>query len=113
MRIALSSFSSAAWLALLLQAAPVQALDLKTFVASFGSDMNPCTRAAPCRNFGQAISQAADGGEVNCLDSGPFGPILIGKSITLDCAGTSASVVANNPNDLAAVDFAEVAFSKT
>jgi hypothetical protein len=56
----------------------------RTFVsAGSGSDANPCTRAAPCRNFAAAIAQTAAGGEVIALDSGGYGPVTIGSSISL------------------------------
>src|SRR5207244_13627437 len=50
-RIAILPIILAAMLAPFLAVTPAQALDLNTFVASFGNDMNPCTRAAPCLNF--------------------------------------------------------------
>ena len=77
-------------LAVCLYAAPAQALALKTFVASFGIDSNPCTRAAPCFTFQFAVTQTEAGGEVNCLDSGWVFGGVIGKSVTLDCGGGTA-----------------------
>jgi hypothetical protein len=56
----------------------------RTFVsAGSGNDANPCTRTAPCRNFAAAIAQTAAGGEVVALDSGGYGPVTIGSSISL------------------------------
>jgi hypothetical protein len=37
----------------------------------------------PCRNFAAAIAQTAAGGEVIALDSGGYGPVTIGSSISL------------------------------
>src|SRR5206468_7510269 len=34
------------------------------------------------------------GGEINCIDSGGFGPVTINKSVTIDGAGCSASMIA-------------------
>src|SRR5437588_4580984 len=56
----------------------------RTFVsANHGNDANPCTATQPCRNFAAAIAQAAPGGEVVALDSGGYGPVTIGNSISL------------------------------
>src|SRR4051794_19481696 len=104
MKIARPRFSSAIWFALLLQSAPAQALDLKTFVASFGNPGAACTRADPCLDFDRAVSQTADGGEVNCLDSGPVGGGTIGKSVTIDCGGTAATALPIVPGTVFAVN---------
>jgi hypothetical protein len=59
-----------------------------TFVASSGSDANPCTRAQPCATFFGAGGVTDPAGVVNCLDSGPYGGnVLFSKSITIDCPG--------------------------
>ena len=55
----------------------------RTFVSGLGLDNNPCTRTAPCRTFGQAISMTNPGGEVIVLDSAGYGPVVINKSISL------------------------------
>jgi nitrous oxidase accessory protein NosD len=55
----------------------------RTFVASYGTDANPCSVTQPCRGFAAAILQADAGGEVVVLDSGGYGPVTIGKSISL------------------------------
>jgi hypothetical protein len=36
----------------------------RTFVSGLGSDGNPCSRTAPCRTFGTAITATNAGGEV-------------------------------------------------
>jgi hypothetical protein len=47
-----------------------------------------CTRALPCATF-QAAHDATDAnGEINCIDAGQFGGVVIMKSITIDCSGT-------------------------
>src|SRR5437588_3023774 len=56
----------------------------RSFVsANHGNDANPCTATLPCRNFAAAITQTAAGGEVIALDSGGYGPVNIGSSISL------------------------------
>jgi hypothetical protein len=62
----------------------------RTWVSSTGGGA-ACTRAAPCATF-QAAHDATDAnGEINCVDSGVFGGVIITKSITIDCAGTAAT----------------------
>jgi hypothetical protein len=75
----------------LLGAAPAQAQNNVSFVSSTGGGIT-CTRVAPCHDFGPAVDATVDGGEINCLDSGPFqfGIAAITKSITIDCAGLPA-----------------------
>jgi hypothetical protein len=55
----------------------------RTFVSGLGSDANPCTRGAPCRTFGQAISQTNAGGEVIVLDSAGYGPVAITQPVSI------------------------------
>jgi len=44
----------------------------RAYVASYGSDANPCTVAAPCRLLPAALNMIASGGEVWMLDSANF-----------------------------------------
>jgi hypothetical protein len=76
----------------LLPATPAQALNSKSFVSSTGSGAT-CTRAAPCTDFGTAALVTQSGGEIDCLDSGPFDGGLFTKSVTIDCASTEAMTV--------------------
>ena len=56
----------------------------RTFVASYGSDLNPnCNLALPCRSFNAAIAQTNPGGEVVILDTAGYGPMVITKSIKI------------------------------
>jgi len=65
-------------------ASTVSAQSVRTFVASTGSDANPCSRTAPCRTLQAAFNAAASGGEVVALDSAGFGSNLsINKSISI------------------------------
>ena len=68
-------------------AAPASAQATRTWISGVGDDANPCSRTAPCKTFGGAISKTAGGGEIDCLDPGGFGGVTITKSITLDCGG--------------------------
>ena len=69
-------------LACSLASVPAQAR-ARVFVASYGSDSNPCTFLSPCRNFQQAVNVVDAGGEVTAIDSAGFGPIAINKSVAI------------------------------
>jgi hypothetical protein len=65
----------------------------RTFVASNGSDANPCSLAAPCRSFGSAITQTSSGGEVIVLDSAGYGPVTVSQAVSIIApAGVYAGV---------------------
>ena len=67
----------------------------RTFVASSGSDLNPCSRSAPCRSFAAAIAVTDVDGEVIVLDSAGYGPVTITQSVSLTTpAGLYAGVTA-------------------
>src|SRR2546423_10076536 len=61
-----------------------QAQATRTWVSGVGSDLDPCSRTAPCKTFAGAISKTFINGEIDCLDEGGFGTINITKSITID-----------------------------
>jgi hypothetical protein len=78
----------------LLASAPAEALNSKSFVSSVGADGNDCVSiATACRTFPRAHDQTFDGGQIACVDSLDFlqTTTTITKSITIDCAGTSAT----------------------
>ena len=81
-------------------ATPAFAQATRTWVSGVGDDVNPCSRTAPCKTFAGAISKTATAGEINCLDPGGFGGVVITKSITIDCGGTFGSVLAANQNGI-------------
>lgn len=87
-------------LALCLDAAPVQAQATRTWVSGVGDDANPCSRTAPCKTFAGAISKTLAGGIINCLTPGGFGAVTITKSITIDCEGQVAGVLASGTNGI-------------
>ena len=64
----------------------------RTWVSGVGNDANPCSRTAPCKTFADAVSKTAPGGEVNCLDAGDFGTLVITHAITIDCGGAVGSI---------------------
>lgn len=55
----------------------------RTFVASWGDDLNPCSLQLPCRSFAPAIAAANAAGEVIVLDSAGYGPFTVTKSISV------------------------------
>jgi len=71
-----------------------QAQATRTWVSGVGDDVNPCSRTAPCKTFAGAISKTAVGGEIDTLDSGGFGTLIISKSITIDGTEGLAGVLA-------------------
>jgi hypothetical protein len=80
-------------IALISSAAQAQAS--RTWVSGVGDDVNPCSRTAPCKTFAGAISKTATGGEIDALDSGGFGTVIISKSITIDGTGNLAAILAS------------------
>jgi hypothetical protein len=81
----------------------------RTWVSALGDDANPCSRTAPCKTFGGAISKTAAHGEINLIDPGGYGGVTITKSISIiaDVAqagvlvsGTNAIVINAGPNDI-------------
>jgi len=69
--------------AVLLPGAPAGATAQRTFVASYGTDAAPCSISQPCRSFTAAVTNATAAGEVLVLDSAGYGPVTIGKSISI------------------------------
>jgi hypothetical protein len=76
----------------------VQAQATRTWVSGVGDDANPCSRTAPCKTFAGAISRTAAAGEIDALDPAGYGTLTITKSITVDGAGTLASVLSAGTN---------------
>jgi hypothetical protein len=67
----------------------------RTWVSGTGSDANPCNRTAPCKTWAGAYGQTAAGGEIDAMDSGAFGSLTIGKSLTVDGGGNFAGTAAS------------------
>src|SRR5215831_4413010 len=92
---------AAASAAVLLTAAePARAQANRTFVSGHGSDSNPCSLAAPCRSFAQAITQTNAGGEIAVLDTAGYGAVTITKSISIvNEDGVEAGVTVTTATD--------------
>jgi len=69
----------------------------RVFVSGTGSDVNPCTRTSPCRNFQRGHDAVAPSGEVVALDSAGYGTLSITKSVTITGAGVHAAITAPGP----------------
>jgi hypothetical protein len=67
--------------------APAHAQATRTWVSGVGDDGNQCSRTAPCVTWAGAIAKTAAGGEIDNLDQGGFGSVIITKSITIDGGG--------------------------
>ena len=61
-----------------------------------GDDNNPCTITAPCATFNGAFPKTQAGGEINCLDSGPFGALTITNAITIICGTVESGVMVSS-----------------
>ncbi len=96
-KIALSLAILGASLLAVLSTAPAHAgpgTEPRVWVAFNGvANSGTCsTPATACTTFAYAISQAASGGEVNCVTSGEFGAVTINWPITIDCHGLYAGI---------------------
>ena len=78
------SLALAAGIAALVVSSSAAALAQRTFVASYGSDANPCSVTSPCRSFAVAIANTNSSGEVVVLDSAGYGTVTITQSVTID-----------------------------
>jgi len=68
----------------------------RTYLASDGSDANPCTLTQPCRLLPAALNAVRDGGEVWMLDSANYNSakVVIAKSVTIMAVpGATGSIV--------------------
>jgi hypothetical protein len=72
----------------------------RVFVSGAGDDLNPCTRAAPCRNFQRGHDAVASGGEVVALDSAGYGAVTINKSVSITGEGVYAGITAASGNGI-------------
>jgi hypothetical protein len=93
----------------LICASLAQAQATRTWVSGVGDDANPCSRTAPCKTFAGSISKTAAGGEISVLDPGGFGAVTITKSMTIDGAGTNASILASGTNGVIVNDTSSAA----
>lgn len=66
----------------------------ETWVSHTGSDGNSCgAPGSPCQTLGRAIAATAAGGQINVMDSGDFGPVIITQSVSIvnAVAGTATN----------------------
>ena len=77
------AFSVTALVLSLFAGTAAAALPQRTFVASNGSDLNPCSIVAPCRSFTVALAHTASGGEIIVLDSAAYGPLTINQAVSI------------------------------
>jgi hypothetical protein len=75
-----------------LHAAPAQAAN-RTWVSATGDDDNPCTRTTPCRTLAAALTNTSPGGEINILDSGGYGTVVITQSVNIVAPGVEAGIL--------------------
>jgi hypothetical protein len=69
-------------------------LQQQTFVKPTGSDVNSCSRAMPCKTFGEALKKTVEGGEIIATESGVYEPVTITKGITIVAPpGVQASII--------------------
>jgi hypothetical protein len=88
-----------ALVSLLLGSPLAHAQAFRAYVASYGSDANPCTIGAPCRLLPAAINAVVSDGEVWMLDSANFnaGTVSVTKSVSIMAVpGEVGSIVAFN-----------------
>jgi len=52
-------------------------------VAASGTNNPACSLVAPCRDFASAITATSAGGEIIVLESGGYGPVTIGKTVSI------------------------------
>jgi len=74
--------------------APAQALSARVLVSSAGTDATGCGLSAtsPCRTFQYIINNIiAPGGEIDVLNAGGYGPIVITQSIKIVNDGAGAA----------------------
>jgi hypothetical protein len=55
----------------------------RTFVSTSGVPNPTCSIASPCRDFGTALAATNPNGEVIVLDSGGYGAVTIGQSVSI------------------------------
>src|SRR5260221_11254978 len=64
--------------------------------ASSGVDVGACPLNAPCRSITYSLTQAAEGGTVNVIDSGIYDPFVVTKSMTVQTAPGVVAVITRN-----------------
>ncbi len=89
--------SALALATVLILSTSAHAQSFRAYLASNGSDANPCTLASPCRLLPAALAAIVDGGEIWMLDSANFNTatVTVSKSVSiLAVPGAVGSVLA-------------------
>jgi hypothetical protein len=66
----------------------------RTYVSGTGDDSNTCARSLPCLTFAGAAAKTTAGGEIDALDSGDFGSVMITQAVTIDGGSGVAAISA-------------------
>jgi hypothetical protein len=102
-QMSLATATAAAFCALASGSASAQ--NNRSFVSGQGSDSNPCSLAAPCRTFAQAVTQTNANGEIAVLDTAGYGPFTITQSVTItNPGGVEAGVTTTSGGDAITID---------
>jgi hypothetical protein len=83
---------------LLISAGPARAQSV-LWVSATGNDGNSCTTVAPCATFQGAINKG-NVGQINCVNSGSYGPFTITASITIDCGTGNVGNIASTTGSI-------------
>jgi hypothetical protein len=71
----------------LLWVVPANAQTTRAWISGTGDDANPCSRTAPCKTFTGAMAKTVPCGEIDALDPGSSGALLITQGVTIDGGG--------------------------
>jgi len=70
-----------------------------TYVSSTGSDVNTCSRSAPCATLAGAFGATFANGVIHVIDSGAYGILTITHGITID-GGNVAATLSSGGNQI-------------
>ena len=74
------------------------AANRRTWVSGAGSNTGGCAITAPCQTFQYAQTNTSDGGTINVLAPGDFGPLTITQSLNIVADGVEGYIFAINVN---------------
>jgi hypothetical protein len=76
---------------------PAYASSLESWVSRTGSDTGTCGgEVAPCATLAGALARTTPGGQINVMDSGNFGPVVIQQSVSI--VNATSGTATNNVN---------------
>jgi hypothetical protein len=76
-------------------AATGMAQNQRTWVSNTGSDVPGCGSSpvsGACRTFAGALASTSPGGEIDVLNSGDYGAVVINQAVTIDGGSTTAAI---------------------